>query len=74
MWRAACCAPGDCPTTNGRTSGRFDLLGLDDERTQRLLMRNGILACQPMRLIFLQHAGAPAGMLLLGTAQILKQF
>ena len=40
--------------------------GLDDERTQRLLKRNGHGLPADAIEIPLQHAGAPAGMLLLG--------
>ena len=42
--------------------------GLDDDRTQRLLMRNGHgLPADAIEVLF-EHAGAPAGMLLLGVA------
>src|SRR5215207_2536995 len=42
--------------------------GLDDARTQRLLKRNGHGLPADAIDIQLQHAGAPAGMLLLGAA------
>ena len=46
--------------------------GLDDDRTQRLLKRNGHGMPADAIEVPLQHAGAPAGMLLLGTARNTK--